>query len=68
MKHPKDGQVIRVTENPEDSPEVVEEKIRQLAYHLYCECGCEHGHDLKHWIEAERRILEPSSREHAPRR
>lgn len=44
------------TERP-DSDQLHNE-IEQLAYKLYCECGYEHGHDLKHWAEAERRILE----------
>jgi hypothetical protein len=34
------------------------EEIQQLAYTFYCECGYEHGHDLEHWAEAERRVLE----------
>lgn len=34
------------------------EEIQQLAYRFYCECGHEHGHDLEHWAEAERRVLE----------
>lgn len=44
---------------PERSrPEQVREEIQTLAYELYCQCGHEHGHDLEHWIEAERRVLE----------
>lgn len=38
--------------------EQVREEIQALAYELYCQCGHEHGHDLEHWIEAERRVLE----------
>jgi len=38
--------------------EAIQEEIRQLAYGLFCECGCEQGHDLEHWVEAERRVLE----------
>lgn len=33
-------------------------EIQQLAYTFYCQCGYEHGHDLEHWVEAERRVLE----------
>ncbi|MDP3092920.1 MAG: DUF2934 domain-containing protein [Nitrospira sp.] len=33
-------------------------ETEQLAYTFYCECGYEHGHDLEHWAEAERRVLE----------
>ncbi|TAJ23669.1 MAG: DUF2934 domain-containing protein [Nitrospirae bacterium] len=34
------------------------EEIQQLAYALYCQCGYEYGHDLEHWVEAERCVLE----------
>ncbi len=37
-----------------------QEDIRALAYQLFCECGCEHGHDEDHWLEAERRVLDQS--------
>lgn len=30
-----------------------QETIRALACHLFCECGCAHGHDLEHWLKAE---------------
>lgn len=36
----------------------IREEIQQLAHQFYCQCGCEHGHDLEHWLEAERRVLE----------
>lgn len=38
--------------------ERLREEIQQLAYEFYCQCGYEHGHDLDHWAEAERRVLE----------
>ena len=31
-------------------------RIQQRAYVLFKACGCEHGHDLEHWLEAERQI------------
>lgn len=37
--------------------EIAQEDIRALAYQLFCEHGCEHGHDVEHWLEAERRVL-----------
>lgn len=43
---------------PTVNDEAIQEEIRQLAYGLFCECGCEQGHDLEHWVEAERRVLE----------
>lgn len=39
-----------------------QEDIQALAYQLYCECGCAHGHDVEHWLEAERRVLERHQR------
>jgi hypothetical protein len=42
---------------PRENQEAVQEKIRALAYQLFCECGCEYGHDLEHWLEAERKVL-----------
>lgn len=39
-------------------PEQLREEVQMLAYELYCRCGHEHGHDLEHWVEAERRVLE----------
>lgn len=35
----------------------IREEIQQLAYTLYCQGGFEHGHDLEHWLEAERQVL-----------
>lgn len=34
-----------------------QEDIRALAYQLFCERGCEHGHDVEHWLETERQVL-----------
>ena len=45
-------------ERPKVDRGAVQEEIRTLAYQLFCECGCEQGHDLVHWLEAERRMLE----------
>jgi len=30
--------------------------IRSLAYDLYCENGRQDGHEIEHWLEAERRL------------
>lgn len=46
------------------SPQELREEIEQLAYEFYCQCGYEHGHDLEHWLEAERRGLERYPRGH----
>ena len=42
--------------NPE-SPALTEELIRQRAYQLYEERGCEDGHDLEDWLRAEAEML-----------
>ena len=33
-----------------------EEKIRRRAYEIYLERGGEPGHDLEHWLQAEREL------------
>ena len=43
---------------PEVDQDTIREETRTLAYQLFCECGCEYGHDLEHWLEAERKVLE----------
>lgn len=45
-------------DDPKLDQESVQDEIRNVAYQLFCECGCEHGYDLEHWLEAERRVLE----------
>ena len=49
---------VQGTESERPTSEHLREQIEQLAYQLFCECGYEHGHDLEHWAEAERRIRE----------
>lgn len=34
-----------------------EEKIRALAYQLFCESGYQHGHHQEQWLAAERCVL-----------
>jgi len=36
-----------------------EEQIRQRAYQLYEQRGCEHGHDVEDWLMAERELGGP---------
>lgn len=33
--------------------------IRERAYLLYVESGYQHGHDIEHWLEAERQLADP---------
>jgi hypothetical protein len=35
------------------SAKLVDEDIRDYAYHLYCQNGCQPGHELDNWLEAE---------------
>jgi hypothetical protein len=38
-----------------------EEQIRQRAYQLYEQRGCEHGHDVEDWLIAEREMARPEA-------
>jgi hypothetical protein len=33
-------------------PAVSEDDIRDFAYHLYVQSGCQPGHDVENWLEA----------------
>ncbi len=46
------------TEAKKPNVSQLQQEIAQLAYTLFCQCGYEHGHDVEHWAEAERRVLE----------
>jgi hypothetical protein len=37
--------------------ETVHQRIALVAYHLYEQRGCQPGHDIDDWLEAERRVL-----------
>ena len=37
----------------------LEEQIRQRAYQIYEQRGCEHGHDVEDWLMAERELRGP---------
>jgi Protein of unknown function (DUF2934) len=38
------------------SQELTEEIIRKRAYQLFELHGCQHGHDMEHWLEAEAEV------------
>ena len=40
------------------SPLITEDAIAQRAYALYLARGCEDGHDVEDWLQAERELLE----------
>lgn len=44
-------------DSPVDIVDSLHERIRARAYQLYCESGYQEGHEIQHWLEAERQIL-----------
>jgi hypothetical protein len=44
--------------NTSKSMPPAKEQISQRAYEIYLARGCEDGHDLSDWIEAERQVSE----------
>ena len=44
------------TKTEQGSLELTEELIRVRAYHLYEKRGCEQGHDLDDWFQAEAEV------------
>jgi hypothetical protein len=55
IRRNKAGESRRQPDPGAKDPKVIE-SIRQRAYLLFLAAGCEHGHDLEHWFEAERQI------------
>ncbi|MGE0645322.1 MAG: DUF2934 domain-containing protein [Nitrospira sp.] len=53
----KETQAVKTENQAVTDTGIVQEEIRALAYQLFCEGGCGHGHDIEHWLEAERRVL-----------
>lgn len=41
--------------------EPTRDQIAKRAYEIWLARGCEHGHDLDHWIEAERQLRKRSA-------
>lgn len=37
------------------------QEIEQYAFHLYEKRGCEPGHELDDWLEAEKKLMNPDS-------
>ncbi len=42
-----------------------DDEIRDYAYHLYTQGGCQPGHDLDHWLEAEACLCACIPKEHS---
>jgi hypothetical protein len=51
---------LDVKEKEQDS--ALLSRIRERAYGLFKSCGCQHGHDLEHWLEAERQVANAFSK------
>jgi hypothetical protein len=51
------AQKIRFAPTPDiGSVQLTEEIIRRRAYELFELHGCEHGHDVENWLEAEAEV------------
>jgi Protein of unknown function (DUF2934) len=46
---------------PDRSAQVTNSEIARRAYDLYLTRGCEHGHDVDDWLQAERDLRDPVS-------
>jgi hypothetical protein len=52
------AQKIRFAPTPDvSSEELTEEIIRKRAYALFELHGCQHGHDMEDWLEAEAQVM-----------
>jgi hypothetical protein len=50
-------EIVSNAKPDEGSLELTEELIRIRAYHFYEKGGCEHGHDVENWLQAEAEIV-----------
>ena len=42
------------------------QQIEERAYHLWIESGCGHGDHERHWLQAERELMEATKHEGRP--
>ena len=61
----KEGRVMNDEESRTD-PEVSRDRVAERAYELYCESGCEDGHDLEHWLQAEAELARSVAKHDQP--
>jgi hypothetical protein len=45
---------------------VSRDRVAERAYELYCEGGCEDGHDLEHWLQAEAELAQAVAMRNEP--
>ena len=53
MKHSPISNISDKTQNTVADPQ---ESIRVRAYELFEQRGCEHGHDMEDWLQAEQEV------------
>jgi hypothetical protein len=53
MPVPREAEEVQA---PQTQDRPAEAEIAIVAYQIFEERGCEHGHDLEHWLAAEERI------------
>jgi hypothetical protein len=53
------GRALTVNKN---TVPATEEQIRQRAYELYLEGGCQPGKELQHWLQAEAELNQENAR------
>ncbi len=49
-----------MNDRSDDKTQPTHEEIALRAYELYCEHGCEEGHDVEHWLQAETELTQES--------
>jgi Protein of unknown function (DUF2934) len=52
----------QISTSPNGSAHVTDREVTCRAYDLYLARGCEHGHDLDDWLQAERELSEEVAR------
>jgi hypothetical protein len=48
---------------PAPTSQVPREKVAMRAYEKWLKCGCQHGHDRQHWLEAEAELRAEMARQ-----
>jgi hypothetical protein len=55
-------------ENNREIPDAaLRQRIEERAYHIWLENGCGHGDHERHWLQAERELLETAKQEREQR-
>lgn len=55
------------TEDNRNNPDTaMRQKVEERAYHLWLESGCGHGDHERHWLLAEKELMEATKHEGKP--